>query len=178
VATGASIHHVDLVLSDVERGVYQTLGVHLARHPSESMRFLTTRLLAYALSYEEGIAFSKGGVSSTDEPPLSVRDLTGRLRAWIDVGSPAAARLHKATKAAERVALYTCADIGYLASEAIHKKAEIAVFRFDPGFIDALGDRLERRVSVEIVRSDGRLYVTTPAGILEGDVTSARLKDD
>jgi len=175
VAAGASIHHVDLVVSDVERNVYETLGVHLARHPSESMRYLTTRLLAYALAYEEGIAFSKGGLSSTDEPPLSVRDLTGRLRAWIDVGTPAAARLHKATKAAERVALYTCADVGYLAGEAIHKKEEIAVFRFDASFVDALGERLERRVSLEIVRSDGRLYVTTPSGILEGDITTVTL---
>ncbi len=175
MATGASIHHVDLVLSDVERGVYETLGVHLARHPSESMRFLVTRLLAYALSYEEGIAFSKGGVSSTDEPPLSVRDLTGRLLAWIDIGSPAALRLHKATKQAPRVALFTCADLGYLESETIHKKTEIAVTRFEPTFIDALGERLDRRVSLEIVRSDGRLYVTTPAGILEGGVTTTPL---
>jgi uncharacterized protein YaeQ len=175
VAAGASIHHVDLVLSDVERGVYETLGVHLARHPSESMRFLTTRLLAYALSYEEGIAFSKGGVSSTDEPPVAVRDLTGRLRAWIDVGSPAAPRLHKATKAAERVALFTCADIAYLAGESIHRKEDIAVSRFEPAFIDALGERLDRRVSLEIVRNDGHLYVTTPSGILEADVTTTSI---
>lgn len=171
----ASIHHVDLVLSDVDRGVYETLGVHLARHPSESMRFLTTRFLAYALAYEEGIAFSKAGISSTDEPPVSVRDLTGRLRAWIDVGSPAAPRLHKATKAAERVALYTCADIAYLASESIHKKEAITIIRFEPSFIDALGERLDRRVRLEIVRSDGRLYVTTASGILEGGVVTTTL---
>lgn len=175
MAAGASIHHVDLVLSDVDRGVYETLGVHLARHPSESMRFLVTRFLAYALSYEEGIAFSKGGVSSTDEPPVAVRDLTGRLRAWIDVGAPAAARLHKATKAAEHVALFTCADVTYLTTETIHKKSEIAVMRFDAAFVDALGERLDRRVSVEIVRSDARLYVTTAAGILETEALMATL---
>jgi uncharacterized protein YaeQ len=175
VAIGASIHHVDLVLSDVDRGVYETLGVHLARHPSESLRFLTTRLLAYALSYEEGIAFSKGGVSSTDEPPLSVRDLTGRLRVWIDVGSPSALRLHKATKATERVELYTCADIAYLTGEAVHRKEDISVFRLDPSLVDAVGERLDRRVSLEIVRTDGRLYVTTPSGLVEGGIVTVRL---
>jgi uncharacterized protein YaeQ len=176
VAAGASIHHVDLVISDVDRNVYETLGVHLARHPSESMRFLTTRLLAYALSYEEGIAFSKGGVSSTDEPAISIRDLTGlQLRAWIDVGAPAAARLHKATKAADRVALYTCASVAYLASESIHKKDEIAITQFDPTFIDALAERLDRRVAFEIVRTDNRLYVTTARGILETDIQIIRL---
>jgi uncharacterized protein YaeQ len=175
MATGASIHHVDLVLSDVDRGVYETLGAHLARHPSESMRFLATRLLAYALSYEEGIAFSKGGVSSADEPPVSVRDLTGRLRVWIDIGSPAAARLHKATKAAERVELYTAADIAYLTPESIHRKGDIAVFRLDPKLVDALGGRLDRRVSLEIVRNDGRLYITTPSGLIEGAIARTHL---
>src|SRR5512143_2747847 len=117
MAAGASIHHVELLLSDVDRGVYESLSIHAARHPSESERFLATRLLAYALSYEEGIAFSKGGVSITDEPPIASRDATGALRAWIDVGSPSAERLHKASKAAERVALFTCASVAYLAGE-------------------------------------------------------------
>src|SRR6185369_5785013 len=74
LAPNATLYHVKLTLSDVDRGVYEPLDLRLARHPSESLRYLVTRLLAYALSYEEGIAFSKGGVSSTDEPPVVVRD--------------------------------------------------------------------------------------------------------
>ena len=77
MALGATIYRFLVTLSDVDRGVYESLDVRAARHPSESARYLLTRTLAYCLSYEEGIAFSKGGISSTDEPPLSIRDATG-----------------------------------------------------------------------------------------------------
>ncbi len=172
---GETLHHVEIDLSDVDRGVYEQLDVRMARHPSESARFLATRLLAYALSWEEGIAFSKGGVSSTDEPPVSVRDATGRLLAWVDVGSPSAARLHKATKIAERVALFTCADVSYLERETIHRKDEIAVFALDADFVDRISGALERRTRLELVRNDGRLYVTVAGTIFEGVIVAKPL---
>ena len=77
MALTATVYHVQINLSDVDRGVYTALDLRLARHPSETMRYLLTRTLAYCFSYEEGIAFSKGGLSSTDEPPVSIRDRTG-----------------------------------------------------------------------------------------------------
>src|SRR5580692_5322403 len=134
MALTATMHHFHVTVSDVDRAVYETLDLRVARHPSESGRYLTTRMLAYCLSYEEGIAFSKGGLSSAEEPPISVMDPTGIFLAWIDVGSPSAERLHKASKAARRVALYTHADLKLLrreaASRAIHKVEDIEVWRF------------------------------------------------
>src|SRR6185295_7482929 len=103
----ATMYHFEVELSDVDRSTYAALDLRLARHPSESARYLNTRLLAYCLSYEDGIAFSKGGLSSTDEPPIAVHDPTGIFMAWIDIGAPSAERLHKAAKAARRVALFT-----------------------------------------------------------------------
>jgi len=172
---GATIHNLTVALSDADRAVYETLEIRMARHPSESMRFLVTRLFAYALSYEEGIAFSKGGVSSTDEPPVSVRDLTGVMTHWIDVGSPAAGRLHKATKAAKRVSLFTCASVSYLEREAIHRKEEIDVTSLDASFVDTLAERIDRRTGVEIVRTGGALYVTIGASHFEGAALAKQL---
>lgn len=172
---GATIHNITVALSDADRGVYETLDLRMARHPSESMRFLVTRLFAYALSYEEGIAFSKGGVSSTDEPPVSVRDLTGVLTHWIDVGSPAATRLHKATKAAKRVSLFTSAGVSYLEREEIHRKDDIAVTTLDGSFVDSLAERIDRRTEIEIVRTGGALYVTIGSNHFEGAALAKRL---
>ena len=101
MALSATIYNFTIGLSDVDRGVYETLELKVAKHPSESDEYLVTRVLAYCLEYAEGIAFSRG-LSSPDEPPIAVRDLTGVLKAWIEVGSPDAARLHKAGKAAPR----------------------------------------------------------------------------
>lgn len=171
VAVKATVHHVEIALSDVDRGVYEALDLRVAQHPSETMRYLLTRLLAYSLSYEEGIAFSKGGLSSMDEPPISIRDGDGTLRAWIDIGTPSAERLHKAAKAAERVALYTSAPIVNVRREAsaraIHRVEEIEVWRIDPAFLDAVTASVERRARLDLTRSDGHLYVSVDGATLE-----------
>ena len=179
MALTATMHHVEVTLSDVDRSVYESLDLRLARHPSESARYLLTRLLAYCLSYEEGIAFSKGGISSAEEPPISVHDPTGILVAWIDIGSPSAERLHKASKAARRVSLYTHVDPMLLrreaSSRAIHKVEAIEVWRFEPAFLDALEPMLDRNTKLELARNDGGLYVTVAGSVIEGAVTRVSL---
>lgn len=179
MALGATIHHVEIALSDVDRGVYETLDLRVAQHPSETMRYLITRTLGYALSYEEGIAFSKGGLSDTDEAPITVRDPTGVLLAWIDVGSPSAERLHKASKAARRVAVFTHAELKMLrkeaATRAIHKVDDIEVWRFEPAFIDAIEAKMERSTKLEITRNDGQLYVAVGGATLEAPLERASL---
>src|SRR6476660_5804199 len=106
MALGATVYNFDIDLADSDRGVYETLALRVARHPSESEEFLVTRVLAYCCEYAPGIEFSRGGLSEPDEPPLAIRDRTGALQAWIDIGTPAADRLHRASKAAARVAVY------------------------------------------------------------------------
>jgi uncharacterized protein YaeQ len=120
-------------------------------------------------------------VSSADEPPVAVRDATGALVAWIDVGTPSADRLHRASKAARRVAVYTHADPAQLrreaASRVIHRVDEIDVWRLDPSLIDAIGEVMDRNVDLELVRTGGRLYVTLGGRVVEGDIQSVRLGD-
>src|SRR5215472_10630289 len=64
MALTATMYRFRVTLSDVDRAVYENLDFRVARHPSESGRYLVTRTLAYCLSFEEGIAFSKGGARS------------------------------------------------------------------------------------------------------------------
>src|SRR5438309_11590322 len=101
MALTATVYNFDIGLSDVDRGVYESLSLRVARHPSETEEYLVTRVLAYCLEYTDGIAFTKG-IAEPDEPAIVVRDLTGPLVTWIEIGSPAAARLHKASKASPR----------------------------------------------------------------------------
>ncbi len=106
MALGATIYTFDIELADSDRAVYQSLNLRVAQHPSETPDYLLTRVLAYCLEFAEGIAFSKG-LSDPDEPAISVRDLTGALQVWVDIGLPEPERLHRASKAAPRVAVYT-----------------------------------------------------------------------
>lgn len=179
MAQAATVHRFEVSLSDVDRDVYESFDLRIAQHPSETMRYLLTRTLAYCLSYEEGITFSKGGLSATDEPPVLVRDATGLLLAWIDVGSPSADRLHRASKAARRVAIFTHSDLAPLRREAegIHKAGDIEVFRISSELLDELERRIVRNAALEITRNEGVLYVTLDGEQLEGAIDRTFLAD-
>ena len=174
------IHQFAIQLSHVDRGVYESLDLHVARHPSESEEFLCARVLAYCLEYREGLEFSKG-LADPDQPALEVRDLTGVMKAWIEVGAPDAARLHRARKATPRVAVYTHHDAerywGSLAGERIHKAESLELHGLDRALIAALVARLERRMAFDLSVSDGTLYLTHGDELLTGAVTTHRLAE-
>jgi uncharacterized protein YaeQ len=171
VALTDTIYNFDVDLADADRGVYETLALRVARHPSESEEYLWTRVLAYALEFVEGIEFSRG-LSDPDEPTICVRDLTGRLQVWIEIGSPDAARLHKAAKAAPRVVVYTHKDpeqlVGRLRGERIHRAEEIELWAVDRRFVSQLAARLDRRMSFAISVTDRELYVSIGSDTLTG----------
>jgi uncharacterized protein YaeQ len=172
MALGATVHVFDVRLADSDRGVYETLALRLARHPSETAEFLVTRLLAYCLEYAEGIAYSKGGLSDPDEPALTIRDLTGALRTWIEIGTPDAERLHRAAKAAPAVRVYPHRDAGpwleRLAGERIHRAESVVVRVIDRELVDALAARLGRRMELDVAVTAGQLYVSLPEETLSG----------
>lgn len=176
MAAGATVYNVEIDLADADRHVYDTLALRVARHPSESEEYLVARMLAYALEFADGIAFSSGGLSDPDEPPIAIRDLTGAIRAWIEIGSPDAARLHKASKAAPRVAVYTHKDperlMENLAGERIHRIADLEIYAIDRALIAALVARLDRRMAFALGVSDRELFVSIGADTLTGVVRS------
>jgi len=163
LALGATIYTFDIELADSDRAVYQSLNLRVAQHPSETPDYLLTRVLAYCLEFAEGIAFSKG-LSDPDEPAISVRDLTGALQVWVDIGLPEPERLHRASKAAPRVAVYTHKDpaqwAAKLAAAKIYRAEKLAVFAFDREWLAQLVARLERRMSFSLARSEGEIYLT------------------
>ncbi len=173
VALGATVHTVEIQLAHVDRGVYETLALRVARHPSETAEYLFTRILAYCLEYSEGIAFSKG-LAEPDEPALAVRDLTGALKVWIEVGAPDAARVHRASKAAPRLAIYTHHDPRLLlrqyAGERIHRAEQVELYAIDRELLAALAERLDRRMSLDLSVTDGHLWITLAGETMSGEV--------
>src|SRR6266542_1974252 len=173
MALTATIYNFDVELADSDRHVYESLALRVARHPSESEEYLVARLLAYLLEYSEGIEFSRG-VSSPEEPAIVVRDLTGAIRTWIDVGTPDAARLHKASKTASRVAVYTHKDpaqfLKQLAGAKIHRAETLELYALDRALVSQLVARLDRRVAFSLSINDRELYVSIGSENLSGKV--------
>lgn len=179
MATGSIIHTFDVQLADVDRGVYEDLALRVARHPSETDLFMMTRVLAYCLEYEEGIAFGAGGISSTEEPAVLVRDLTGSVTAWIEVGAPDAQRLHFGSKLAGRAAVYTHRDPRKLLAawegKTIHRADEIVLRSFDPGFIEAAAAELARRNTMTVSATEGQLYLELGGAALSTQIHEHRI---
>ena len=180
MALSATVYHVQIDLSDVDRGVYETLDLRIARHPSETMRYLLTRVIAYCACYQEGIAFSKG-LSNTEEPALWVKDLQGNLVTWIEVGTPSAERLHKASKAAPRLMIFTQNDPEVLKRAArakpIYRASEIEVYALEPTFLDELDAATDRNSKWILVHTGGELFVTIGQGSFTGALTRHALVD-
>ncbi|MGM1017043.1 MAG: YaeQ family protein [Actinomycetota bacterium] len=162
MAAGAMIHTFTVNLADMDRGIYDEFALRAARHPSETDAFMLTRLLAYGLEYAEGIAFGEG-ISTKEEPAVLVRDPTGSITAWIEVGAPDADRLHFGSRLAERTVVYTHRDpqkvMAPWAGRKIHRSDAIRVYSFDPGFIDEAVRSLERRNAVTMTITEQTLYL-------------------
>ncbi len=163
MAETATIYHFAIDLADMDRGVYETLDLRVARHPSETAAYMLVRVLAYCLEYQEGIELTEG-VSSGNEPALLVRDLTGQMTAWIEVGMPDAARLHRGSKHAGRVVVYTHRDtrqvLAQLSGQKIHRASEIPIRTFDRTIIDAIVESLARRTSLSLSVTGSELYLS------------------
>ena len=178
MALTATVYNFDIQLADVDRGVYEALSFKVACQPSETEEYLMSRVIAYCLEYAEGIAFSRG-IAEADTPALSVRDLTGAPQVWIDVGAPDAARLHKASKAAPRVAVYTHREprhlLQALAGERIHRAADIELYAIDRDLIAGLVSHLDRRNAWEMSVTERHLYVSVGGETIEGRVVRIAL---
>ena len=162
MALTATVYNINVELADIDRSVYETLDLRVAQQPSETIEYMATRVLAYCLEYCEGIELTQG-VAAGDEPAVLVRDLTGRVTAWIEVGSPDAERLHRGSKLAGRVAVYTHREprqlLSQLSGKKIHRSEEIPIYAFDKRFMDELCPLIEKRTRLSLSVTERQLYV-------------------
>ena len=177
MALPATIRRFEIALADADREVYDQLDLRVAQHPSESERYLVARVLARALEHGEGLEFSKGGVSDDEEPALVQRDLRGDLLAWIEVGSPSADRLHKATKAAPRVVVYAWKQADELAraitERGVYRADRIELRTLPLEVLDRIAATLERTNHWDLSVTGGTIYLTIAGELYE--TTLARI---
>ncbi|MFO1302963.1 MAG: YaeQ family protein [Burkholderiales bacterium] len=102
MALKSTIFKADLSIADIDRNYYHDHVVRLAQHPSETHERMMVRLLAFALFASETLEFGRG-LSAEDEPDLWLRDPTGAIDQWIEVGLPAERELRKACGRAREV---------------------------------------------------------------------------
>lgn len=173
MALPSIIYRLSLRLSGIDRGIYRAIQATVARHPSETEERLVARLLAYALFYEEDLAFTRG-ICTGDEPDIWSKGPDGRVRLWVEVGLPEPERLIKASRHALRVALLAFGN-GLPNWERQHLAQladvpNIAIATVDQGFIRRLTELLERSISWEVTITEDALYLQAAGQSLETQV--------
>src|SRR6266849_4391023 len=176
MALTATIYNLRIDLADIDRGVYEKLDVCIARQPSETIEYMFMRVIAYCLEYGDGIVLTQG-VAAGDEPAVLVRDLTGRITAWIEVGMPDAQRLHRGIKLAGRAAVYTHRNVTQVLAELngkkVHLAKEIPVYEFGRGFVEAVAATVQRRADVAISITERQLYLDVGGRVFSTAVVGA-----
>lgn len=163
MAHPSTLYRFRIELSDVDRGVYETLDFRVAMHPSETPAFLLTRVIAYALNFGDGLEFAPGGLSDPDAPALRALEPHGATRLWIEIGNPSARKLHKASKAAREVKVYTYKDpellLKEIASEKVHQASRIEIRSLPQSLLNELAQTLQRDNQWTLVHTDGSLMI-------------------
>jgi uncharacterized protein YaeQ len=164
MALPSTLYRFRLNLSDVDRDVYKELDLRVAMHPSESQPFLLTRIIAYALNEQDGLEFAPGGLSDAEIPCISVPGVHGGVALWIEIGNPSARKLHKASKAAERLKVYTYKDplnlLREIQANKIHDVENIEIYSLGPKFLENLAATLGRDNRWSVIHTDGSLSIT------------------
>ena len=162
MAISATLHQFQIELSDIDRSIYETLELRVARHPSEDAARLVVRVLARAIACEPEMEFGRG-LSDVEDPALWTRTATGEIKTWIDVGAPGADRLHRASKRSERVVVFTHKREAALrqawSTRSIHRSEAVEVVQLAPALVDALAEQLARTMTWYVTINDGVLSV-------------------
>jgi len=171
MAPNATIYRLELQVSDMDRHYYAGHALTLAQHPSETPLRLIARVIAFALNAHERLEFGRG-LSNEEDPDLWLRDYTGDVEHWIDLGQPDESRIRKACGRARQVTVVNysggAADIWWdKAANSLGRLKNLTVVNLDPASVEAAAGLLERSMNMGAMIQDGELQLIAD----RGDVT-------
>lgn len=159
MALKATIFKASINVSDMDRQVYGDFDLTVARHPSETDERMMLRLLVFALHAGDRLELGRG-ISTTDEPDLWQRSLSGEVECWIDLGNPDPARIGRACGRAREVIVYAYGERG---TRVWWRKQAAALGRFGNLRAYLVGDDHVRQLSAMAGRAM-RLQCTIESG--------------
>ncbi|PMR77438.1 YaeQ family protein [Billgrantia endophytica] len=171
MALKATIHKAQLQVADMDRHYYAEHTLTVARHPSETDERMMVRLLAFARHASEALAFGRG-LSTEDEPDIWLKDLTGAVDHWIQLGQPDEKDVRKACGRARHVTLYTYSGDG--ASLWWEKNARkftaidnLTVVDIDARSVQELTALAAKSMTLNCTIQDGMLWLASPENSVE-----------
>jgi len=182
MALKATIFRATLAVADMDRPYYGTHVLTLARHPSETDERMMVRMLAFALHADPALAFGRG-LAADDEPDLWLRDPTGTIDVWIDVGLPDERLLRKAAGRARAVVVYA---YGGRASElwwdkhqdSLRRLPNLAVRAVAQHTVQELGRLVQRSMQLQCTIQDGHIWLSDTAATVQVELIEVHASGD
>jgi uncharacterized protein YaeQ len=169
LALKSTIFKANLQVADIDHGYYADHALTLARHPSETDERMMIRLAALALNAHKLASVCQGdgtlafgaGLSNPDEPDVWLRDFTGQIKLWIEVGQPEEKPILRACGKADEVMLYCFAHSAPIWWKAIASKLtrpkNLEVWRVPSESSQALAQLAQRSMQLQATVQEGVL---------------------
>lgn len=169
MAIKPTIYKLTVSLSDLNRDIYDSLNLTIARHPSETMERMVVRVLAFCLNTRDQLVLCKG-LSDTEEPDIWAHSLDGNLELWIDVGEPSVERIKKASRITKDVKIYSFnnkAPTWWQQNEQQLTSLNAAIYQFPWEQVQSLASIIDRGVDLSMTISENSVYVASDLGECE-----------
>ena len=163
MALSSTIFKVQLDLSDLNRNHYNSYKLTLARHPSENDQRMMLRLLAFALYADEQLAFTRG-ISTTDEPDLWLKNYSGEIELWIELGQPDEKRIRQAHSIAKSVVVFSYGDRSqevwrHQLDASIKRFPSLKIFHISDHDIKQLASLADKNMQLHCSIQDDDLFI-------------------
>ena len=163
MALKATIYKADLSIADMDRNYYQEHALTIARHPSETDERVMIRLLAFALNADPALTYGKD-LFDVEEPALWLKDLTGAIQTWIEVGQPEERRMMKASGRAEHVVVYSYSATSHIWFKQIAKQIDrarnITIVNIPAEVSSQLEQMAKRSMQLQCTIQDAQVWLT------------------
>lgn len=163
MAPNSTVYKLELQVSDMDRHYYASHNLTLAQHPSETDLRLMARLIAFACFAEERMEFGRG-LSNDEDPDIWLRDYTGDIELWIDLGQPDESRIKKACGRARQAVVFgyngNAFDIWWGKNEnALSRFKNLTVISISSEELEAATALLQRGMRLTAMFQDGELQL-------------------
>lgn len=164
MGTKSTVYKVDLMVNNIDRQYYATHSLVLAQHPSEPDRRVMARLLTFALFADERLEFGRG-LSTHEDPDLWLRDMTGAVEQWIELGQPDESNIRKACGQAKEVIVVTysgnSAEVWWTKNAvSLSRSKNLRVIDIESASLDNATRFLDRRMSLSATIQEGEFQLS------------------
>ncbi len=171
MGTKSTVYKVDLMVNDIDRQYYATHSLVLAQHPSEPDRRVMARLLTFALFADERLEFGRG-LSTHEDPDLWLRDMTGAVEQWIELGQPDESNIRKACGQAKEVIVVTysgnSAEVWWTKNAvSLSRSKNLRVIDIESASLDNATRFLDRRMSLSATIQEGEFQLSNGTDSIE-----------